>query len=287
MAPLLLARTGVDLGAESSAIVVPILSRLLTGAGRSVPIKGGWPGLIDTLAAPLRIRLGCRAEELETTDEGVRVRYRAGGRVGTALADAAVLATSPTGILKLAPKLTPGERGHFESMTPRRSIVLYRQVSEEAWLLRGLSGVTFVPGELPQMRDLRVLGPAPASYAREPFWVRVSLEPEVVDEHWTESDQALILKLDSTFKGSPLGALPAGPSRVERFDEIISVQGRGAIAKRTRFLERQEVSPRLAFATEALTTPDLEGRVTAGMRAARDVIEGLERGGQFVTRQAS
>jgi hypothetical protein len=81
--------------------------------------------------------------------------------------------------------------------------------------------------------------------------------------------------VDKTFRGSPLGALPEGPSRVERLDEIISVQGRGALARRDRFENRTERTPRLAFATEALTTPDLEGRVTAGMRAASDVKEML------------
>ena len=68
-----------------------------------------------------------------------------------------------------------------------------------------------------------------------------------------------------------MGALPAGPSRIERFDEIVSIQGRGAHrATRARFVgATRKSTPRLAFATEVLTTPDLEGRVTAGMRAAK------------------
>jgi hypothetical protein len=273
MAPALLARTGVDLSAESAAVVVPMLCRLLSGTGRSVPVRGGLGRLIDALAEPIRLRLGCRVENLEAMTEGVRVRYRAGGRGGVALADAAVLALPPSEILRVCPKLTPIERGHFESIKARRSIVVYRRIEEQAWLLRGLSGVTFVPGELPHMRDLRILGPPPSPYASDPFWVRISLEHEVVDAHWHESDQALIRKVDTTFRGSPLGALPAGPSRVERFEEVISVQGRGALARRDRFESRAERTPRLAFATEALTTPDLEGRVTAGMRAVREVTE--------------
>jgi hypothetical protein len=276
VAPALLARTGVDLSAESSGVVASVLCRLLAGAGRSVPVRGGLTRLVDTLAASLRVRLGRRVEKLETTTEGIRVRYRTGGREGVALADAAVLALPPSEILRLVPKLTPAERGHFESMHARRSIVVYRQISEPAWLLRGLAGVTFVPGELPHMRDLRILGTPPSAYTAEPFWARISLEHHVVDEVWSESDQALIRKVDTAFRSSPLGALPAGPSRVERLEEIISVQGRGALARRERFLERSERSPRLAFATEALTTPDLEGRVTAGMRAAREVSEQLE-----------
>ncbi|MAG30702.1 MAG: hypothetical protein CL908_07415 [Deltaproteobacteria bacterium] len=277
LAPALLARTGVDLSAESAAVVIPMLCRLLAGARRSVPVVGGLSGLADALAEPLRLRLGCRVENLETTTDGVRVRYRVGGREGTVLADAAVVAVPPSEILRICPKLTPIERGHFESIRARRSLVIHRQVSDEAWLLRGLSGVTFVPGELPDMRDLRVLGPPPVPYSSEPFWLRVSLEHESVDDHWNHSDQALVHKLDSTFRGSPLGALPEGPSRVERLEEIISVQGRGAIARRERFLRRAECTPRLAFATEALTTPDLEGRVTAGMRAATDASEELRR----------
>ncbi len=276
MAPALLARTGVDLSAESAAVVVPMLCRLLSGAGRSVPVRGGLGRVVDTLAEPIRLRLGCRVENLEAMTDGIRVRYRAGGRDGVALADAAVLALPPSEILRVCPKLTPIERGHFESIQARRSIVVYRRIEEQAWLLRGLSGVTFVPGELPHMRDLRILGPAALSpYASDPFWVRISLEHEVVDAHWHESDQDLIRKVDSTFRGSPLGALPAGPSRVERFEEVISVQGRGALARRDRFEGRAERTPRLAFATEALTTPDLEGRVTAGMRAVQEVTEQL------------
>ena len=277
LAPALLARTGVDLSAESASIVIPMLGRLLAGAGRSVPLVGGLGSLVDALAEPLRIRMGCRVETVETTAEGVRVRYRSGARSGGALADAAVIALPPSGILQICPKLTPSERGHFESMEARRSIVIHRRVSEEAWLLRGLAGVTFVPGELPDMRDLRILGPPAEPYATDPFWVRISLEHESVDEHWNDSDQALIHKVDSTFRGSPLGALPDGPSRVERLEEIISIQGRGALARRERFESRTEGSPRLAFATSALTTPDLEGRVTAGMRAAATTVAELDR----------
>ena len=278
MAPALLARTGVDLSAEAASIVIPMLCRSLAEAGRSVPVRGGLARLVDTLAQPLRLRLGCRVEKVETTNEGVRVGYRSGGRESVALADAVVLALPPSEILRLCPKLAPIERGHFESIQARRSIVLYRRVSEDAWLLRGLAGVTFVPGELPGMRDLRILGPAPPPYASDPFWVRISLEHDVVDAHWHDSEQALIHKVSTTFRGSPLGALPDGPSRVERLEEIISVQGRGALARRDRFEGRAERTPRLAFATEALTTPDLEGRVSAGMHAAREVVEQLSLG---------
>jgi hypothetical protein len=216
-------------------------------------------------------------EALETTTEGVRVRYRASGREGTALADAAVIALPPSQILGICPKLTPAERGHFESIEPRRSILIHRRVTEDAWLLRGLAGVTFVPGELPDMRDLRVLGPRSQPYASDPFWIRLSIQVDSVDEYWNESDPSLIAKVDSTFRGSPLGALPEGPSRVERLEEIISVQGRGALARRERFLKRTERSPRLVFATSALTTPDLEGRVTVGMRAAAEATGELDR----------
>jgi hypothetical protein len=278
MAPALLARTGVDLGAESASIVIPVLARLLAGAGRSVPVRGGMARVVEALAEPLQIRTGCVVEELETTTHGTRVHYRAGGRVGVALADAVVLALPPSEILRVCPKLTPIERGHFESIHARRAIGVYRQISEPAWLLRGLSGVTFVPGELPDMRDIRILGPSPLRSTSDPFWVRIALEPEVVDGHWNDSDQSLIQKVDTIFRRSPLGALPDGPSRVERLDEIVSVQGRGALSRRDRFEARAEHTPRLIFATHALTTPDLEGRVTAGMRAAREIVEELDRG---------
>lgn len=277
LAPALLARTGVDLSAESAAIVVPMLARLLAGGGRSVALTGGLVGLVDALAESVRLRVGTRVEQLESTNDGVRVRYRAGGRSGQALADAAVIALPPSRILGICPKLTPAERGHFESIEPRRSIVLHRRVTSDAWLLRGLAGVTFVRGELPDLRDLRILGPPAVPYATDPFWIRISLDVAAVDEHWNESDAALIQKVDAAFRGSSLGALPDGPSRVERLPEIISVQGRGALARRDRFTHRSERSPRLAFATSALATPDLEGRVTIGMRAAADVCRELDR----------
>lgn len=277
LAPALLARTGVDLSAESASIVAPMLARLLAGGGRSVALAGGLSGLVDALAEKVRVRAGTRVERLESTEDGVRIRYRAGGRSGQALADAAVIALPPSRILEICPKLSPAERGHFESIQPRRSIVIHRRITSDAWLLRGVAGVTFVPGELPEMRDLRILGPPAVPYASDPFWIRLTLDVSAVDAHWNESDAVLIQKVDSAFRGSPLGALPDGPSRVERLPEIISVQGRGALARRDRFQARSEHSPRLAFATSALTTPDLEGRVTAGMRAAVDVTRELDR----------
>ncbi len=275
LAPALLARTGVDLSAESASIVVPMLARLLSGKGRSVPLAGGLVHLVDTLAELTRIRVGTKVEQLEATTEGVRIRYRSGGRAGQALADAAVIALPPSEILRICPKLSPVERGHFESIEPRRSIVIHRRVTEDAWLLRGVAGVTFVPGELPDMRDLRVLGPPAEPYASDPFWIRISLNVASVDDHWHMSDRDLIQKIDGTFRGSPLGTLPDGPTRVERLSEIISVQGRGALSRRDCFLARTERSPRIAFATSALATPDLEGRVTAGMRAAAETVDEL------------
>jgi monoamine oxidase len=276
LAPALLARTGVDLSAEAASVVVPMLARLVAGRERAVPLAGGIMRLVDALASRSRVRLGARVEQLESTGDGVRVRYRTGGRSGQKRADAAVVALPPSGILRICPKLTPEERGHFESIEPRRSIVIHRRISEPAWLLRGVAGVTFVPGELRDMRDLRILGPPAEPYATDPFWIRISLEVESIDEHWTMSDAALIQKVESTFRGSPVGALPEGPSRVERLPEIISVQGRGALARREHFVGRTERSPRIAFATSALTTPDLEGRVTAGMRAAAEAAVWLE-----------
>ncbi len=278
LAPVLLARTGVDLSAESAAVVVMMLVRLWAGGGRSVPLAGGLAGLVERLAAPLEVRLGCRAEDLESTAEGVRIRYRTGGREEIVEADAVVVAVPPSEILRVCPKLTPVERGHFESFQPRRSIVIHRLVSDSAWLLRGLAGVTFVPGEVPEMRDLRILGTPPSATSPsspEPFWIRISFEHEAVDANWSLSDQAIVAKVDAAFRGSPIGDLPGGPSRVERIPELMSVQGRGALERRAQFENRSERTPRLAFATEAFTTPDLEGRVTAGMRAAADAIASL------------
>ena len=125
LAPALLARTGVDLSAESAAVVVPMLARLLAGRGRSVPLQGGLVALVEALAEPLRLRLATRVEALEPTVDGVRVRYRSGGRSGGAIADAAVIALPPSEILRICPKLVPAERGHFESIEPRRSIVIH------------------------------------------------------------------------------------------------------------------------------------------------------------------
>lgn len=275
LAPALLARTGVDLSAESAAVVAPMLARLLAGRGRAVPHQGGLVAMVEALAQPLRLRLATRVEALEPTAEGVRIRYRAGGRSGGALADAVVIALPPSEILRICPKLTPAERGHFESIEPRRSIVIHRQVDDDAWLLRGLAGVTFVPGELPDMRDLRVLGPPAQPYASDPFWIRISLEVGAVDDYWSRSDNEIVRRVDTSFRGSSLGALPPGPSRVERLPEIISVQGRGALARRDRFIARSDRSPRITFATSALTTPDLEGRVTVGMRSAAEAIASL------------
>jgi Flavin containing amine oxidoreductase len=272
LAPALLARTGVDLSAESAAVVVMMLTRLWAGGGRSVPLAGGLAGLVEKLAAGLEVRTGARVEGLESTAEGVRLRVRTGGREEEMRADAVVLAVAPSEIVRICPKLTPAERGFFESFLPRRSIVMHRQVRDPAWLLRGLAGVTFVPGEIPEMRDLRILGAAAASSASDPFWIRISFEHDAVDANWQLSDQALVAKIDAAFRGSPLGDLPGGPSRIERIAELMSVQGRGALARRAEFEARAEQTPRLAWATEALTTPDLEGRVTAGMRAAAAAV---------------
>lgn len=275
LAPALLARTGLDLAEESAAIVVSMCARLWAGGGRTVALEGGLAGLVERLAEPLSIRLGCRVESLESTAQGVSVRLREGGREEVVRADGAVVAVPPSEILRLCPKLTPVERGHFESFQPRRALVMHRRVSGSAWLLRGLAGVTLVPGEIPELRDLRLLGTPPAPNSTAPFWMRVGFEREAVDANWPLSDRELVAKVDAAFRGSPIGDLPPGPSRIERIGELMSVQGRGALVRRAQFERRSERTPRLAFATEAATTPDLEGRVQAGMHAAQDAIASL------------
>ena len=113
LAPALLARTGVDLSAESASIVVPVLCRLLAGAGRSVPLVGGLAALVDALAEPLRLRLGCRALDLEATSEGVRIRYESGGREGIVLADAVVMCLENSTSVHQVAELDDGYSGGY------------------------------------------------------------------------------------------------------------------------------------------------------------------------------
>ena len=81
--------------------------------------------LTQTLARELPVRTGCEAIAIETETEGARVRYRARGREGSVLADAAVVALPGSLVAGVCPKLTPGERGFFEQVRYVRGMIVH------------------------------------------------------------------------------------------------------------------------------------------------------------------
>jgi oxygen-dependent protoporphyrinogen oxidase len=99
--------------------------RFVAGGFRLQCFEGGTGLLTQTLASELPVRTGCEAFSIETETEGARVRYRARGREGSVLADAAVVALPGSLVAGVCPKLTPDERGFFEQVRYVRGMIVH------------------------------------------------------------------------------------------------------------------------------------------------------------------
>lgn len=261
-----------DCEPEDLSWAFALLALRLAAEGRRLQSFAGGNGRFTrALAARVPVRVGCQVSAVESETSGVRVRYRARGREGRAIADAAVVAVPGTEVVELCPKLTPTERGFFEQVRYGRGIVVHLLLDAPPANLSHY-GVSFPKSEALDLYGLAVdhhkEGAAPAGAGL----VNAALTARAAARMWQAPDQAIADLVVSNLARTPIGRLSPSDCVVHRWSPMLPQFAPGYLHRLASFLSRVDRSPRLAFAGDYLVGPYVEGAVTSGIRAATEIV---------------
>jgi oxygen-dependent protoporphyrinogen oxidase len=271
VAPALAAATGTAPAALSEAAALLCLRRAATGLapGR---LAGGTARLAAELARHVRVRTGREVVRVETETDGARVRYRSGGREHSVLAGAAVVALPGASVTALCPKLTPAERGFFESLVHVPQVAVRLLLDRPPAAIPPLVLVPDFEGlGLAALRSETAAAPAGAGL------LTAALDEAAARALGEAPDADVVACVLRALARTPLAGLEVAHAVVERRSSVRF--GPGSLRRLAAFHARVDRSARLAFAGEYLLGPGLEAALTTGMRAATDLARSLPCGG--------
>jgi len=279
LAPLLQLLGHAEPEACSRAFGLLWLRRALGGLSLRT-LEGGLQRLPAALAAAVPVRTGCAAHAVETEAGGARVRYRARGRERSVVADAAVVAVPAPEVAGLCPKLTPAERGFFESVRSGPALSVHWLLEPDAERTAASRppeavAAALCPGEAGELSalcfDHHLPGLAPSGGGL----VAAVLAPRAAARLWEAPDSRVLEVAAEGLARTPLAGLQPAASAVHRWRHGLPRMGPGSLRRLAAFLDRGERSPRLAFAGDYLAGASAEGALVSGMRAASEAVRHL------------
>lgn len=273
IAPLIRAAYGSELGDLSSAFLLLALDA--SRDARPQTLAGGLGILTTALAAEVRVRSGCEVVSVETETDGARLRYRVGERERRVFADAVVLAVPGPLVPALCPKLGPDERGFFEGVTYAHGTVVHLVLEREPPSLRRRR-VAFPASEGFDLAGVSIDQPESRGSPSRTCVVTASLSEAASRRLEGEADAQVAERVLCQLARTPIGELPAAEVIVRRWPLMLPRFQPGYLPRLAAFLARSDRSPRLAFTGDYLVSPTIEGALTSGLRAASEVVRGLE-----------
>lgn len=272
VAPLLSASLFCDVRELSQAAVLLALRQ--RGAALQT-LEGGLGGIAGALAERVRVRTGCEVVSLHTEKDGARLCFRAGGRDRMVVADAAVLALPGPLVPELYPKLTPTERGYFESVRFVRGLVAQLMLAE---VPRGMGHyrMAFSRRDGFDLYGATAGHQRPGAAPRGAGLLSAVLTSDAATRMWQAPDREVIDLVCENFARTPIGALAPVGSALHRYPLMLPLFRPGSAGRLASFLSRSDRSPRLAFAGDYLVGPSAEAAVTSGMRAATEIAHLLQ-----------
>jgi oxygen-dependent protoporphyrinogen oxidase len=277
LAPLFATVLGCEPEDISAAFALLTLRSLGMGTA-PLALSGGLSRLALVLASELPLRTGCEVLSVETQSGGARVLYRGAGRERSAVADAVVMAVPGAAVPQLCPKLTPDERGLFESVRYAPGTSLHLLLEQMPPALDPF-GVAFTRRDGHGLRALFQSHRTPGTVPEGAGLLTVELAEESVHRFAHARDEEISAFTLDALSRTPIGAVSPTDVVVHRWQHARPTFPRGALSRLETFGVRMDRSPRLAFAGDYLIGPTLEGALTSGMQAASRVIQALERTG--------
>ncbi len=271
IAPYVSAALGLDAENLSAAYLLLLIDRV--AGARPQYMVGGMKHLTSQLARRLSVRYRCEVTGIETQSDGARVRYRAGKRQGSVMADAAVVAVPGPAVTDICPKLTPSERGFFEGVRFSRGIVAHLLFDEamafphRCVAFRRRSG--FGLYDVQAAHHKRGAAPVGAGL------LRASLNEAASKRAWSASDAEVGGLVLDNLERTPFGKLSPRRIVVSRSVAASPVFYPGYLGGLKRFAEQSERSKRLMFCGDYLVGSGAEAALTSGMRAASQIAQAL------------
>jgi oxygen-dependent protoporphyrinogen oxidase len=277
LTPILGAVLGCEPEDVSATFSLLTLRSLAQGAA-PLTLEGGLAQLIGALAEALPLRTGCEVSSVETQTGGARVRFRGAGRERTAVADAVVMAVPGPLVPRLCPKLTPDERGFFESVRYASGIQVHLLLEKQPVALAPFS-LAFARGEGSGLRALFQNHRTPTAAPEGAGLLTAALPEKAVRRFASkQDDEDVVAYTLDAIERTPFGRLSPMDAVVHRWPHARPVYPSGTLSRLETFGVRIDRSPRLVFAGDYLIGPTVEGALTSGMQAASRVIRALEQG---------
>jgi len=264
----------------SGAFALLVL-RFVLGGFRLLAFDGGIGLLTRSLAAQVPVRGGCEVTSVETSEEGVRISYRArapGGALGRenrVLADAAVVALPGSLVSGVCATLTPAEKSFFAAVRYARGAICFLMTERAPETIPGY-GVAFPRRERVGLYGVAVDHHKPGAAPAGAGLLNAALTAEAAAELWDAPDGAIASHVVEALARTPIGRLAPIATAVHRWDPMLPQFGAGYLRQLADFAARRDRSPRLAFAGDYLLGPYTEMALTSGMRAATEIARGLE-----------
>lgn len=260
---------------DMSAAFLMLQLRFVASGSRLQSMEGGLGAFTQALAAEVPVRLGCEVLAVETETHGARVRYGSGGREHSVVADAVVMAVPGPLVPELCPKLTPNERGFFETVEYVRGTIVHVLLERPPSALPYF-GVSFPRAPGRDVYSLCVDHHRPGAAPPGAGLLNVALTAEAAARTWSASDGEVVELVLDQLRNSPIGRIAPAQAVVHRWPLLVPLQRTGSLIRLGAFLRRGDRSPRLAFAGDYLIGPTLEMAVTSGMRAASEIIHSFD-----------
>jgi oxygen-dependent protoporphyrinogen oxidase len=231
--------------------------------------EGGSSALASALAARVCVRTSCQVRRVETFTGGARVVFVEQSAARTLDADAVVVAVPGSRVTALCPKLTPEERGFFESVRYAPALVVFLAFARVP--SAALRSVFIPPEQGLELSALVLEHLRPGAAPHGAGLVRAMLSPEAsVRMHRAPDASIADLAVENLAYGR-FGAPRPCDYAVQRHPDAWPRFESDDVRRLARFFQRFERSPRLAFAGDYLMAPSADAALASGLRAAAEL----------------